>query len=370
MKIRNFAFFGVMAAILSVSGANAVETTRQLATKAYVDNKAADANYRSNAAYEANTIGRAIKDLSTTVSGLDGTAYTAGDGIDITNHAISASGITTTEIADDAAIAKTQLATDVQTSLGKADTALQAHQDISGKQDKTDSTPASAGTYITNTNAVGSNLTALDTALNTLAGTVSGLDGTAYTAGDGIDITNHAISASGITTTEIADDAAIAKTQLATDVQTSLGKADTALQAHQDISGKQDKTDSTPASAGTYITNTNAVGSNLTALDTALNTLAGTVSGLDGTAYTAGSGIDITNHAVSASGITNTNIAAAGTANIAYGKMETGLIGLDIETSPDCSTTNPCMLTYVGNNTYKWTNMIETTDETLTAVQQ
>ncbi|MBO4672233.1 MAG: hypothetical protein J5608_01100, partial [Alphaproteobacteria bacterium] len=131
-----------------------------------------------------------------------------------------------------------------------------------------------------------------------------------------------------------------------------------------------DKTDSTPASAGTYITNTNAVGSNLTALDTALNTLAGTVSGLDGTAYTAGSGIDITNHAVSASGITNTNIAAAGTANIAYGKMETGLIGLDIETSPDCSTTNPCMLTYVGNNTYKWTNMIETTDETLTAVQQ
>ena len=34
----------------------------------------------------------------------------------------------------------------------------------------------------------------------------------------------------------------IPKTDLATEVQTSLGKADTALQAHQDISGKEDKT--------------------------------------------------------------------------------------------------------------------------------
>lgn len=35
----------------------------------------------------------------------------------------------------------------------------------------------------------------------------------------------------------------IPKTDLASDVQTSLGKADTALQEHQDISGKLDKTD-------------------------------------------------------------------------------------------------------------------------------
>lgn len=34
----------------------------------------------------------------------------------------------------------------------------------------------------------------------------------------------------------------IPKTDMATDVQTSLGKADTALQEHQDISGKEDKT--------------------------------------------------------------------------------------------------------------------------------
>lgn len=34
----------------------------------------------------------------------------------------------------------------------------------------------------------------------------------------------------------------IPKTDMATDVQTSLGKADSALQQHQDISGKEDKT--------------------------------------------------------------------------------------------------------------------------------
>lgn len=37
----------------------------------------------------------------------------------------------------------------------------------------------------------------------------------------------------------------IPKTDLASDVQTSLGKADTAIQEHQDISGKQDKIDNT-----------------------------------------------------------------------------------------------------------------------------
>ena len=34
----------------------------------------------------------------------------------------------------------------------------------------------------------------------------------------------------------------IPKSDLASDVQTSLGKADTALQSHQDITGKEDKT--------------------------------------------------------------------------------------------------------------------------------
>lgn len=72
-------------------------------------------------------------------------------------------------------IPKTDLASDVQTSLGKADTALQSHQDISGKYEK-----PSGG---------------------------------------------------------------IPKSDLASAVQTSLGKADTALQSHQDISGKANASD-------------------------------------------------------------------------------------------------------------------------------
>lgn len=48
----------------------------------------------------------------------------------------------------------------------------------------------------------------------------------------------------------IASDAAIAKSKLASDVQASLGKADTALQEHQDITGKADKV--TGATAGNF----------------------------------------------------------------------------------------------------------------------
>ena len=57
-------------------------------------------------------------------------ALTAGSGISISEGTISAAGITTANIAANAAIAKTQLASGVQASLGKADTALQAHQTV------------------------------------------------------------------------------------------------------------------------------------------------------------------------------------------------------------------------------------------------
>lgn len=45
----------------------------------------------------------------------------------------------------------------------------------------------------------------------------------------------------------------IPKTDLASAVQTSLGKADTALQSHQDISGKQDKITSTNKLSATLV---------------------------------------------------------------------------------------------------------------------
>lgn len=97
-------------------------------------------------------------------------------------------------------IPKTDLASDVQTSLGKADTALQQHQDISGKADVSALTAHTGDTTIHTSTAE----------KNTWNGKYNKPSG------------------------------GIPKTDLASSVQTSLGKADTALQEHQDISGKAD----------------------------------------------------------------------------------------------------------------------------------
>ena len=98
-------------------------------------------------------------------------------------------------------IPKTDLASSVQTSLGKADTALQEHQDISGKADATALTAHTGNADIHVTTA---NKTAWNAKYNK--------------------------PSSGIP-----------KSDLASAVQVSLDKADSALQEHQDISGKSNK---------------------------------------------------------------------------------------------------------------------------------
>lgn len=98
-------------------------------------------------------------------------------------------------------IPKSDLASAVQTSLEKADTALQQHQDISGKAD------ASALT--------------------------------AHTGNADIHVT--AANKTAWNSKYDKPSSGIPKTDLASAVQASLGKADTALQEHQDISGKADK---------------------------------------------------------------------------------------------------------------------------------
>lgn len=113
-------------------------------------------------------------------------------------------------------IPDTDLSSSVQTSLGKADTALQSHQDISGKADKVSS--ATNGNF-------------------------AGLDSNGNLTDSGSKAADFATAAQGI----LADSAyqkpsgGIPDTDLSSDVQASLGKADTALQSHQDISGKADK---------------------------------------------------------------------------------------------------------------------------------
>ena len=109
--------------------------------------------------------------------------------------------------------------------------------------------------YAKNTGSVAANITALDSQLKTVStegeiasgntGFVSG--GAVYTAlagkqdtltaGSGISLTDGTIAVSGLTTSNLAADANIAKTQLASSVQDSLALADSALQADSALNG-------------------------------------------------------------------------------------------------------------------------------------
>ena len=115
------------------------------------------------------------------------TSITATDGVVTATKA----QIGTADIADNAGIKKTQLESSVQTSLGKADTAVQ------------------------NFNSLVSSSTG--------SGTV--VKGVSQTAG------KVAVTMGQIATADIADNAGIKKTQLESSVQTSLEKADSAVQS-------------------------------------------------------------------------------------------------------------------------------------------
>ena len=169
-------------------------------------------------------------------------------------------------------IPKSDLASGVQASLGKADTALQKHQDISGKQDK-----LTAGANIT---ISGNTISAKDTTYGNASASAAGKSVGTFSA--------NAAKDTGINipipkkVSELENDAGygtytklstgIPKSDLASGVQASLGKADTALQKHQDISGKQDK-----LTAGANIT---ISGNTISAKDTTYGNASASAAGL------------------------------------------------------------------------------------------
>ena len=122
------------------------------------------------------------------------------------------------------------MATAVNTAIGQANT------DIAAKQDQLTAggNNVSATVKTTVGDATGANA-ATDTALVTEKAVRDAIDdaksATTYTQGSGISISNNEISASGITTSNIAANAGIVKTQLAQGVQDSLGLADSAVQS-------------------------------------------------------------------------------------------------------------------------------------------
>lgn len=115
----------------------------------------------------------------------------------------------------------------IRSGAAKGATAIQSHQDISGKLDKAEA----ASTYLTKTGAS-------DTYLGKTANAASATKATQDASGNVITstyATKTELSAKG---TYSKPSGGIPMTDLASEVQTSLGKADTALQNHQDISGK------------------------------------------------------------------------------------------------------------------------------------
>lgn len=132
-------------------------------------------------------------------------------------------------------IPKSDLAEDVRQSLSKADTALQAHQDISGKQDViNDLSTIRSGASLGATSVQPSAITDMET--KTHASATYQPKGDYASVGDFKTINGESILGEGnITITSEGGGYAppsggIPKSDLAEDVQTSLGKADTAVQ--------------------------------------------------------------------------------------------------------------------------------------------
>ena len=149
------------------------------------------------------------------------------------------------------AVEKGMLADDVQTSLGKADTALQA-ADISGKVDVDQKVENKDKAVITD--ATGQITT------GKIASGMIADDAVTTVKIKDANVTAAKLAADAVTTAKITDKN-VTKAKLADDVQTSLGKADTALQA-ADIEGKQDKltTDETIAQLAKGTKDTTKVG--------------------------------------------------------------------------------------------------------------
>ena len=189
-------------------------------------------------------------------AGLDGNGNLTDSGSKAADFATAAQGA----LADTAyqkpagGIPKADLAQSVQDSLDKADTALQS-DDIVGKEDKSNKVDAWSGTptdeHYPTEKLVKDSLDQINTDLddkadkvaNATNGNFAGLDANGNLTDSGSKAADFATAAQGA----LADTAyqkpvdGIPKADLSEGVQTSLGLADTALQEHQDISGKEDK---------------------------------------------------------------------------------------------------------------------------------
>ncbi len=361
-----------MAAILSVSAANA-DTTKRIASTNYVDNKV-DNQHNGQVITATDTTGViGYKQIDSAVTqgssnlvtsgavqtaianSQNATTYTAGDGLDLNNNEFTAN------VGDGLAINATSKAIELdaatQASLALADTALQQHQDISGKQDNLGG-GANDGKVVTATGTAGSvTYTGIDTTVGANANNLvtsgavqtaisNAQNATTYTAGDGLSLDGNEFNAEVGTGLAINGSGAI---ELDSATQASLALADTALQQHQDISGKQDKIANATANdititdangqtqdSGKAFTTTVSASSTDAQIPTALavqTAISGAVdTAIDGVTYPT---VNITG-----------NNALANIDGTAAANQDT-----------HCSANEPCVLTYEGNGAYKWSSI-------------
>ena len=263
MKVKNIAFYGVMATILSVGGAYADNSTI-IASKNYVDNTTVakeQGSANANKVMITNSSGSVVPGTlsSSDVSGVEVTANKE-TGNTLTDSTTKYPSSHTVKSAIDAIDVTSQLA-DYQT--------------------KTDSYVDANGNYIAKGNEVGKNLKALDTNLKTVANATAGLKSAAYT-----ESTDYATAAQGAKADTAVQPAAISdmltQTTAASTYETKTHAADT----YQPKGSYQTQADSNVDANGNYIAKGNEVGKNLKALDTSLKTVADATAGLKSAAYT------------------------------------------------------------------------------------
>ena len=364
MKIKNIAFFGVMASILTVAGANATIATNvtKIASQQYVDAK------------DAATLSTAQTYTDTKIEALDN-SFTASDGKPVTsiteeNGVVSASTGTITTAAFDS--------TTLKTTVGEtgSDTALVTEAAV--RNAITAATNTINGNVTTATNA----LTETDGDKTTNVTSIKGMiAGSNLISGTGTTMTVAAGSGTNVATTaQISTDLTALKGEIDTN-RTNIGTNASAISSletsKEDVANKQTGTTWTAGMAGE---NAATKYPTMAILDSAISTVNGTVAGLDMSEGDGSTGVILTvtqtdgqvaatsgqvetgmiaDNAVTTGKIEDGTIANAdisNTAAIDYSKMNNDLKNVNTDADVTCSADDPCMLVNIGGE-FKWSKI-------------
>lgn len=226
---------------LSTTGTGVITTN--------VTTNAAKGTYSASGTYDTGTIGKALQGKQETISDLATIRSGAAAGATALQSGSALNGANLTA----GTVAKTALASGVQTSLGKADTAVQSV--TTGTEQMANGTISVDGTAVA-VKGLGSAAYTASTAYDA-AGAAAAVENKLDDGASGYDIDAKTLKVQGtsvLTSGSSLNGAkltagTVAKTALATAVQTSLGKADTALQSNSALNGANLTTGSVPTAA-------------------------------------------------------------------------------------------------------------------------